>query len=53
MNNTQEFSHCYTPADREQFIHYMHDGIQRLQGERDELINIFLGIYANPIHHCK
>lgn len=53
MNNTQEFSHCYTPADREQFIHYMHDGIQRLHGERDELINIFLGIYANPIHHCK
>jgi hypothetical protein len=49
LHQSQRFADQYTSADADAFVRYMESGLQGLSGERDELRNIFLKIYANPI----
>ena len=39
----------YTEAQKKEFIAYMDAGLPMLIGDPDELREIFLGIYANPV----
>ena len=49
LHHCNRFADRYNPEERNRFIDYMMQGLQQLQGEEDELHNIFLGIYANPV----
>lgn len=49
LNNTNQFADLYTPEQRNAFMEYMENGMGQLQGDPDELRNIFLSIYANAI----
>lgn len=39
----------YTKEQKEVFVNYMAGGLKKLIGDADELREIFLGIYANPV----
>lgn len=52
LNNACHFSNQYTEQEKNEFIDYMDRGLQQLQGDPDELRQIFLSIYANPIPNC-
>jgi len=49
LHHCNRFADRYNPEERNRFLDYMWQGLQQLQGEEDELHNIFLGIYANPV----
>ena len=47
------FSNYYTKEEKEAFVarcRYMHE---QIEGDRDKLMSIFLGIYANPVDNQK
>jgi hypothetical protein len=44
-----EFADKYSSKDKEKFLAYMNAGLQKIEGDRHELQQIFLGIYANPV----
>jgi hypothetical protein len=48
-----EFSDKYSPDEKQKFIDYMNGGLATLEGEKDDLREIFLGIYANPVDTKK
>ena len=53
LNKKSDVSAFYSNEDREKFIEYMNNGLNTLlDGDRDELQEIFLGIYANPVDNC-
>lgn len=43
------FKNLYTEDEKQIFLSYMRKGIEQLSGEKEELTNIFLDIYANPV----
>jgi hypothetical protein len=47
--NKTEFSDMYSAADKAEFTFYMEKGLEKIEGAKDELREIFLGIYANSI----
>ena len=49
LANGSDFASEYTHTQREAFISYTDKALSLLEGDRDELRNIFLGIYANPV----
>ena len=49
LANDSDFASEYTHTQREAFISYTDKALSLLEGDRDELRNIFLGIYANPV----
>ena len=49
LANGSDFTSEYTHTQREAFISYTDKALSLLEGDRDELRNIFLGIYANPV----
>ena len=49
LNKTASFAEHYSPKDQEAFLSYMHYKLSPLEGDKDELEDIFLNIYANPI----
>jgi hypothetical protein len=44
-----EFSDKYTEKEKTDFISYMKQGLSKIEGDKDELQKIFLGIYASPV----
>jgi len=52
LHNKSEFTTLYSADDRLRFIDYMNAGLKLLNGDCNELQEIFLGIYANPVDHC-
>lgn len=48
-----KYAEKYTPAEKLAFENYMNNGIKSLVGEADELKNIFLNIYANPVRNWE
>jgi uncharacterized FlgJ-related protein len=53
-----EFSDKYTTEDKQKFMDYMNDGLNKLvktfqEASLEELQEIFLGIYANPVDVAK
>lgn len=47
----EKYAHKYTPEEKKAFEEYMNKGLRSLVGEADELRNIFLNIYANPVRN--
>jgi hypothetical protein len=48
------FEGIYTAQEREKFAGYMSKMLAEIEGDRNELESIFLGIYANPVvNHMK
>ena len=48
------FGNNYTAAEKEKFSAYMNKMLADIEGDRNELESIFLGIYANPVvNHIK
>jgi hypothetical protein len=51
--NKTEFSDIYSTADKAEFAFYMEKGLEKIEGDKDKLREIFLGIYANPVDMKK
>ena len=51
LHNCAKYSDNYSAKDKADFETYMHNGLRSMVGEADELRNIFLGIYANPVRN--
>lgn len=49
LHHTNRFADQYNPEERNRFIDYMLQGLRAIKGDEEELRNIFLGIYANPV----
>jgi hypothetical protein len=49
----EKFKNYYSPDEKTAFVAYMENGLKRLIGDYDELCEIFLGIYANPVKNVK
>lgn len=49
LNQSSKFADKYTDAEKEHFTAYMEEGLVGLCGEKDELRNLFLRIYAGPV----
>ncbi len=49
----QKYASHYSEAEKRIFIQYMEEGLRSLVGETDELRNIFLDIYANPVRNAE
>ncbi|GHT34884.1 acyltransferase [Bacteroidia bacterium] len=49
LHNKTDFSEFYNAEDKQKFIEYMNGGLSQIDGDRNELQEIFLGIYANPV----
>ena len=51
LNNTDKYSSEYQTEDKEKFVAYMEHQLGTVEPElnRDELREVFLGIYANPV----
>ncbi len=49
LNKADMYSNHYTQAEKLDFIQYMNKGLEEIEGEYEELKNIFLNIYANPL----
>lgn len=51
LNNTDKYSSEYQAEDKEKFVAYMEHQLGTVEPElnRDELREVFLGIYANPV----
>ena len=51
LHKTNQYSSHYTPDEKNDFETYMQNGLRALIGDRDELKNLFLSIYANPVNN--
>lgn len=49
IDQTQQHTSFYTPAEKDQFLKYIDQKIIKLQGDRETLINLFLRMYSNPL----
>ena len=52
LEGTHRFAQQYSDEDLKEFIAYTEERTSSLEGNRGELRNIFLGIYANPVRNC-
>ncbi|GHU68472.1 glycerol acyltransferase [Bacteroidia bacterium] len=50
LGKKSEFSDKYSISDQEKFTLYMENGLEKIEGDKEELCEIFLGIYANPVN---
>lgn len=57
LNKSYKYEDLYSSEDKAQFIDYMKNGLSKLScketGEIEELENIFLRIYANPVDNIN
>jgi len=51
LHKSAKFSNQYSHEDKEYFINYMNTGLANIEGDINELTEIFLNIYANPVHN--
>jgi hypothetical protein len=49
LQKTDDFAEFYTKEDKEKFVEYMIRGLNKIDGEQEELQDIFLRIYANSV----
>lgn len=49
LNSTGRFASEYTAQQKEEFAAYMEHKLQKMEADREELREIFLSIYANPV----
>lgn len=53
MNNSSDFNTAYSEEEKDEFKKYYKNKISELFGDRDELEEIMLSIYANPVLNSK
>lgn len=51
LEEGERYASQYSDTEKDAFIQYMEEGLRSLVGEADELKNIFLNIYANPVRN--
>ena len=49
LNSTDEYASEYTQQEKEAFEQYMAAKLEKVEADKDELREIFLSIYANPV----
>lgn len=49
LQGTSQMDRYYSASEKEEFVDRMRNGLSGLQGDSDELQDIFLRIYANPL----
>ena len=49
LNSTGEYASEYTQQEKETFVQYMSAKLEKVDADKDELREIFLSIYANPV----
>ena len=49
LNSTNEYTNEYTQQEKETFEQYMAQKMAKVDADKDELREIFLSIYANPV----
>jgi len=49
LSKTDKFAPHYTPAEKEQFLQRLHHVLKQIDGDKDTISAIYLGIYANPV----
>ena len=49
LHSTNKFASKYNEEEKENFIRVMAEKLEKLEGNRSILNNIFLEIYANPV----
>ncbi|MFO7999704.1 MAG: 1-acyl-sn-glycerol-3-phosphate acyltransferase [Marinilabilia sp.] len=49
LNETDEYSDQYTRKEKETFLRYIEEHLDRIEGDRAFLRNILLEMYANPV----
>lgn len=49
LNSTNEYTNEYTQQEKEVFEQYMAKKMEKVDADKDELREIFLSIYANPV----
>ena len=53
LNKSYRYENHYSKEDKESFIQYKNNGLSQLNGDYDELEQIFLKIYATPVDNCE
>ena len=43
----------YTPQTKERFLQQYHQALDEIDGDKDVIAELFLGIYANPVDHSR
>ncbi|MDD4847963.1 MAG: acyltransferase [Bacteroidales bacterium] len=49
LNHSNDYQSFYTKEEQEKFVAYAQTGLQKIEGDPQELMQIFFGIYANPV----
>ncbi|MGM0376438.1 MAG: 1-acyl-sn-glycerol-3-phosphate acyltransferase [Bacteroidota bacterium] len=49
LNNTNEYNDQYTSEEKETFLRYIEEHLDRIEGDRDFLRKTLLQMYANPV----
>lgn len=53
LNGTDKYAENYTAQDKEQFIGNMEYKLSKLEGDKQELTEMFLEMYANPVKNAE
>ena len=48
-SGTDKYARHYTPEEKEQFLQRFHQTLNQIEGDKDSIRAIYLGIYANPV----
>ncbi len=49
VTNSTTHSHQYTIQDKENFIKYINSQVNKINGDKETLFNLFVAMYANPV----
>jgi hypothetical protein len=52
-SGTNKYSTHYLPEEKEQFLQRYHKMLSQIDGDKDIISSIYLGIYANPVDKSK
>ena len=51
-SGTNKYAANYTTEEKEQFLQRLHQTLSQVNGDKDIIRSIYLGIYANPVNKC-
>jgi len=50
LSRTDNYTTHYTPTEKEQFLKRFHQTLNQIEGDKNIISAIYLGIYANPVN---
>jgi len=53
LSGTNQYAQFYTAEEKEQFMHRLHHALSQIEGDKEVISSIYLGIYANPVENRK